>query len=77
VDGGRSQKASLNATIKNICDAGMCVATERPLKKGCMVTFRGNKEDKTGIVRWQETDNGDHKTFLTGIQFVQNEPPIK
>jgi PAS domain S-box-containing protein len=72
VNGGESQKVFLNAFIENISDAGMCVRTDRPLEKGRKVTFSDGKENRTGIVKWQEQDDIDNKTYRVGIQFVRN-----
>jgi len=72
VNSGESEKALLSATVENISDEGMCVRIDRPLEKGRKVTFSHGKENRTGIVRWQEKDDRDNKTYRVGIQFLRN-----
>jgi PAS domain S-box-containing protein len=71
VSAGDSEKARLNAAIENMSDAGMCVRTDRPLERGCIVVLSDGKGDRTGIVRWRRKDNGDPGTYRVGIQFVR------
>jgi PAS domain S-box-containing protein len=67
------KKSTLDATIEDFSEGGMCIWTNTALADDSLVMFADGIRAKTGIVIWKEAVDAEHKVYRTGIKFIRDD----